>query len=186
MTHHSKAHENLYSNMSINCSFDHSFDRQQLKMTGKSFLSHSVWTCSPEKKTVIYYFSVIFRLFSAADGQMSGQRSIQLTYLNRAFHALSIDMSHDHRTCFFWPFSGEIFRLYLKNESLINDPKNQNFWPIVEPLRGLFHYFGNTEVNLWSLLWDLVKGSRNRAGVVFGLKRPFLGYIIQETLTNHN
>ena len=36
---------------------------------------------------------MIFRLFSAADGQMS----IQLTYLNRAFHALSIDMSHDHK-----------------------------------------------------------------------------------------
>ena len=34
---------------------------------------------------------MIFRLFSAADGQMS----IQLTYLNRAFHGLSIDMSHD-------------------------------------------------------------------------------------------
>ena len=40
---------------------------------------------------------MIFRLFSAADGQMSGQMSIQLTYLNRAFHALSIDMSHDHK-----------------------------------------------------------------------------------------
>ena len=36
---------------------------------------------------------MIFWLFSAADGQMS----IQLTYLNRAFHALSIDMSHDHK-----------------------------------------------------------------------------------------
>ena len=30
------AHEKLYSNMSIKCSFDHSFDRQQLKITGKS------------------------------------------------------------------------------------------------------------------------------------------------------
>ena len=35
MTYQSKAHEKLYSNMSIECSFDHSFDRQQLKMTGK-------------------------------------------------------------------------------------------------------------------------------------------------------
>ena len=43
---------------------------------------------------------MIFRLFSAADGQMSGQMSIQLTYLNRAFHALSIDMSHDHKHVF--------------------------------------------------------------------------------------
>ena len=31
---------------------------------------------------------------------MSGQMSIQLTYLNRAFHALSIDMSHDHKHVF--------------------------------------------------------------------------------------
>ena len=38
---------------------------------------------------------MIFRSFPAADGQMSGQMSIQLTYLYRAFHALSIDMSHD-------------------------------------------------------------------------------------------
>ena len=38
---------------------------------------------------------MIFRLFSAADGQMSGQMSIELTYLNRAFYGLSIDMSHD-------------------------------------------------------------------------------------------
>ena len=37
VTYQSKAHEKLYSNMSIECSFDHSFDRQQLKMTGKSF-----------------------------------------------------------------------------------------------------------------------------------------------------
>ena len=44
---------------------------------------------------------MIFRLFSAADGQMSGQMSIQLTYLNRAFHALSIDMSHDPKRVFF-------------------------------------------------------------------------------------
>ena len=57
-----------------------------------SFLSHSVWTCSPEKNS---YKKTIFRSFSAADGQMSGQMSIQLTYLNRAFHGLSIDMSHD-------------------------------------------------------------------------------------------
>ena len=48
----------------------------------------------PWKKTVIK--KMIFRLFSAADGQMS----IQLTYLNRAFHALSIDMSHDHKHVF--------------------------------------------------------------------------------------
>ena len=37
VTYQSKAHKKLYSNMSIQCSFDHSFDRQQLKMTGKSF-----------------------------------------------------------------------------------------------------------------------------------------------------
>ena len=35
VTYQSKAHKKLYSNMSIKCSFDHSFDRQQLKMTGK-------------------------------------------------------------------------------------------------------------------------------------------------------
>ena len=32
-----KAHEKLYSNMSIKCSYDHSFDHQQLKITRKSF-----------------------------------------------------------------------------------------------------------------------------------------------------
>ena len=41
-----------------------------------------------------------FRSFSAADGQMNGQMSIQLTYLNRAFHGLSIDMSHDPKHIF--------------------------------------------------------------------------------------
>ena len=46
----------------------------------------------PLKKS---YKRTIFRSFPAADGQMSGQMSIQLTYLYRAFHALSIDMSHD-------------------------------------------------------------------------------------------
>ena len=45
-------------------------------------------------------FPVIFRSFSAADGQMSGQMSIQLTYLNRAFYGLSIDMSHDPKHIF--------------------------------------------------------------------------------------
>ena len=40
------------------------------------------------------------RAFKAADGQMSGQMSIQLTYLYRAFHALSIDMSHDQKHIF--------------------------------------------------------------------------------------
>ena len=34
---------------------------------------------------------MIFRSLSAAVGQMS----IELTYLNRAFYGLSIDMSHD-------------------------------------------------------------------------------------------
>ena len=37
VTYQSKAHEKLYSNTSIKCSFHPSFDRQQLKMTGKSF-----------------------------------------------------------------------------------------------------------------------------------------------------
>ena len=46
------------------------------------------------------YFQVIFRSFSAADGQMSGQMSIELTYLNRAFYGLSIDMSHDPKHIF--------------------------------------------------------------------------------------
>ena len=60
----------------------------------------------PLKKTVIKerfsgHFQVIFRSFSAADRQMSGQMSIQLTYLSRAFHVLSIDMSHDPKRVFF-------------------------------------------------------------------------------------
>ena len=62
-----------------------------------SFLSRLVWTCSPEKNS---YKKTIFRSFSAADGQMSGQMSIQLTYLSRAFHVLSIDMSHDPKRVF--------------------------------------------------------------------------------------
>ena len=53
---------------------------------------------APLKKTVIK--KTIFRSFSAADGQMSGQMSIQLTYLNRAFYGLSIDMSHDPKHIF--------------------------------------------------------------------------------------
>ena len=55
------------------------------------------WGHAPLKKS---YKITIFRSFSAADGQMSGQMSIQLTYLYRAFHALSIDMSHDHKHVF--------------------------------------------------------------------------------------
>merc|ERR1711872_617945 len=66
-----------------------------------SFLSHSVWTCSPEKNRYKKNgFPVIFQSFSAADGQMSGQMSIELTYLNRAFYGLSIDMSHDPKHIF--------------------------------------------------------------------------------------
>ena len=37
VTYQLKAHEKLYSNMSIKFSFDHSFDYQQLKMTRKWF-----------------------------------------------------------------------------------------------------------------------------------------------------
>ena len=37
VTYQLKAHEKLYLNMSIKCSYDHSFDRQQLKITRKSF-----------------------------------------------------------------------------------------------------------------------------------------------------
>merc|ERR1711872_295861 len=69
------------TNMSIECSFDHS--------------------CSPEKNSYKKNdFPVIFWSFSAADGQMSGQMSIQLTYLSRAFHVLSIDMSCDPKRVF--------------------------------------------------------------------------------------
>ena len=38
VTYQWKAHEKLYSNMSIKCSFDHSFDRQQLKWPENRFL----------------------------------------------------------------------------------------------------------------------------------------------------
>ena len=73
------------------------YKSEPISMKKISFLSHSVWTCSPEKNS---YKKTIFRSFSAADGQMSGQMSIQLTYLSRAFHVLSIDMSHDPERVF--------------------------------------------------------------------------------------
>ena len=61
--------------------------------------SYLIWCGhAPLKKTVIK--KTIFRSFSAADGQMSGQMSIQLTYLYRAFHVLLIDMSHDQKCVF--------------------------------------------------------------------------------------
>ena len=60
-----------------------------------------MWTCSPEKNSYKKNdFPAIFWSFSAADGQMSGQMSIQLTYLYRAFHVLLIDMSHDPKRVF--------------------------------------------------------------------------------------
>ena len=61
-----------------------------------SYLIRCVHT--PINKTVIK--KTIYRSFSAADGQIRGQMNIWLTYLNRAFHGLSIDISYDPRLFF--------------------------------------------------------------------------------------
>ena len=45
------------------------------------------------------YLSIkaIFRPFPAADGQIGGHMDIILAVLNRIFHGLSFDISHDHQ-----------------------------------------------------------------------------------------
>ena len=45
------------------------------------------------------YLSIkaIFRPFPAADGQIGGHMDIILAVLNRIFHGLSFDISHDHK-----------------------------------------------------------------------------------------
>ena len=60
-----------------------------------SFISHSVWTCP--LSTRYSSLKAIFRSFPAADGQIGGHMDIIFAFLNRIFHYLSFDVSHDHK-----------------------------------------------------------------------------------------